>query len=816
MRWLLGSSKNTLARALETIGAGSAVLPPNFSDPENVTPPAIPAGSYTEGDQIDATAGVWTGSPTPSIERRWQYRPDGGAWTTIEGETGLTPVIPTGIAGSDLRMQEQGTNSQNTSAWVTSNTVGPVAALPVAPSFDTAPSISPSTGEQGQLYDLILGTWSGTTPITADWTLTHSVLGDITGSVVGGQYDSTGQAFGTLTLTVSLTNPATGGTPIVATDTATVTEASVPAGPLKQALSAGAPIGVEANSQGITITGASGAGHGGDWYTDATARTFAINFVEGGSWAGVDNSGSISASIWDADGAGRNADLTGGALWTNNAVAPNQYETGFPAPGSAQDTDSLRYLSGFARAAIAAGAAELTIVANWPHRDYPDYDAAMQIAQWWRAHAAMHNPGIDVWVFPAAYMVRDLRADIQSQFARELYVDPVHLDNVNNPTAIQAMSRAAEAFSIRAQHPAYNTFSTLLRQHYDICWNVLQTYRWAGFGGTEAPDDLLYNGAPLSEANDPLPDPGLLPGEGGSAPTIPTAPSVTLDATSDEGFTLSWTFTDDGGAAITRTDMAYRLAPSGTATNIADITSPYEQTGLDADTEYQYRIRGLNSVGWGEWSDWTSVTTDQAAPTGPTRVMEITEDPYAGPTLTGTLPAASGGYRTFTTGAAPVLSAALAVSDQVHIVAAIRLSNPSAADIHLIAALHAGNPVGAPHVHLLVNGYVNQFSAVLNTTEGGATAEGANFGGYSEDVWIVVDETVDVDTVRAAVDGVDGAAPVTNGDITGWTTTQIALFASASGASMTVDVAALGIYDAALDATERATARAWAQGRIPT
>lgn len=93
---------------------------------------------------------------------------------------------------------------------------------------------------------------------------------------------------------------------------------------------------------------------------------------------------------------------------------------------------------------------------------------------------------------------------------------------------------------------------------------------------------------------------------------VPDAPVVTLDDTSDEGFTLSWVFSDNGGATVTQSDIQYRIPPSGSPVNVSDVTSPYEQTGLTDDTTYQYQVRGQNSAGWGEWSDWANVTTDVA------------------------------------------------------------------------------------------------------------------------------------------------------------------------------------------------------------
>ncbi|MDB6179013.1 fibronectin type III domain-containing protein [Paracoccus sp. Z330] len=219
MRWLLGDSSNTLGRALETLGAGSAVLPPNYSEPAAVQAPQIPERSYTEGETITATAGVFTGSPTPIISRRWQYRHDAG-WSGIADHEELSLYLAPYLIGAEIRLQEQASNIEGSTAWITSNLVGPVSEIIDPAAFTDAPSIAPGTASPGQVYSLDLGQYSGTGPITVDWSLDLDGQ-DVTGDVSSLSYDSTGVDDGTLTLTVRISNSAN-AQPVVQTATARI------------------------------------------------------------------------------------------------------------------------------------------------------------------------------------------------------------------------------------------------------------------------------------------------------------------------------------------------------------------------------------------------------------------------------------------------------------------------------------------------------------------------------------------------------------------------------------------------------------------
>jgi hypothetical protein len=102
-------------------------------------------------------------------------------------------------------------------------------------------------------------------------------------------------------------------------------------------------------------------------------------------------------------------------------------------------------------------------------------------------------------------------------------------------------------------------------------------------------------------------------------PTEPDAPtSLTATADGSSQIDLAWTApAEDGGEAIT----GYRIqrrSPSGSGdwtTIVADTESTdttYSDTGLDADTNYGYRVAAINSVGVGAFSTEANDTTDEA------------------------------------------------------------------------------------------------------------------------------------------------------------------------------------------------------------
>lgn len=93
-------------RGLSSIGRRRSVraLGGFASLPFNISLPTI-AGTTAVGDTLTVTPGAWGGSPAPVLTRQWQR--DG---VDIASETGLTYVLVHADLGTDITVEETGTN----------------------------------------------------------------------------------------------------------------------------------------------------------------------------------------------------------------------------------------------------------------------------------------------------------------------------------------------------------------------------------------------------------------------------------------------------------------------------------------------------------------------------------------------------------------------------------------------------------------------------------------------------------------------------------------------------------------------------------
>ena len=156
----------------------SAPLP---APPVNVTPPAI-LGSTTQGQTLTATAGTWTGYPTPLLSFQWK------SGTTDVGANQATYVTVAGDVGKIMTVVVTATNSQG-SASSTSGNFGPIVALVV----DTTPDAFTFTDQSGVAVSTVIV--SNTITVTG-------ITGASPVTITGGEYSINGGAYASTATTV--------------------------------------------------------------------------------------------------------------------------------------------------------------------------------------------------------------------------------------------------------------------------------------------------------------------------------------------------------------------------------------------------------------------------------------------------------------------------------------------------------------------------------------------------------------------------------------------------------------------------------------
>ena len=132
-----------------------------------------------------------------------------------------------------------------------------------------------------------------------------------------------------------------------------------------------------------------------------------------------------------------------------------------------------------------------------------------------------------------------------------------------------------------------------------------------------------------------------------TVPGAPTSLTVTPDQTSVD---LSWAApTDTGGTTITEYQYRFTTGSSagGTWTDTDSTTTSQTITGLDADTEYTFQVRAVNSVGNSAASTAVTETTDAetliTAPNAPTSLSATAQTGGTSVELDWTAPSDNGG-----------------------------------------------------------------------------------------------------------------------------------------------------------------------------
>lgn len=142
--------------------------------PANTVAPSI-SGTAQVGETLTASAGTWTGVPTPSYSYQWKR--DGNS---IGGATNSTYQLVAADYGAVITVTVTATNSEGSSS---ETSAGTSAVAGLAPVNTAAPVIS-GTPKVGESLSVTTGTWTGvpTPSISYQWTRDESDISGATGS----------------------------------------------------------------------------------------------------------------------------------------------------------------------------------------------------------------------------------------------------------------------------------------------------------------------------------------------------------------------------------------------------------------------------------------------------------------------------------------------------------------------------------------------------------------------------------------------------------------------------------------------------------
>ncbi len=127
--------------------------------PANTALPSI-SGSAVEGQELKATNGTWSGSPT-SFAYQWQdCNTAGASCTSISGATASSYTLASDDVGHTVRVQVSATNSGGSTA-ASSAASAVVEAPPPPPPVDLSLPIVEGSAVEGQALVATAGTWSG-------------------------------------------------------------------------------------------------------------------------------------------------------------------------------------------------------------------------------------------------------------------------------------------------------------------------------------------------------------------------------------------------------------------------------------------------------------------------------------------------------------------------------------------------------------------------------------------------------------------------------------------------------------------------------
>lgn len=187
------------------------ILPPV---PVNSVAPAI-TGTDIVGSVLTCSDGTWTNSPT-SYAFQWF-----SAGVAVGGATNSTYTLQSSDLGNDITCQVTASNAGGAGTPATSNSVGPIAGVPVN---SVAPVVSGST-TQGSTLSTTNGTWTNS-PTGYSYQWFNSSTGAISGATSSTYVTQVSDIGDDIDCVVTASNSAGNGTPAASNSVGPITSAS--------------------------------------------------------------------------------------------------------------------------------------------------------------------------------------------------------------------------------------------------------------------------------------------------------------------------------------------------------------------------------------------------------------------------------------------------------------------------------------------------------------------------------------------------------------------------------------------------------------
>jgi hypothetical protein len=352
----VGDLLSVIVTARNAVGATSATATPTssvttsalaLSAPENTSVPQI-TGTAEVGDQLSATAGTWTNSPSSETYQWNDCGAGGGACTAIGGATSTSYTVGSGDVGDTIDVTVTSTNAAGSAAATSSPTSQVVAPPPSAPENMSVPQVT-GTAQVGDQLSASEGTWTnGPSSFAYQWEDCNAAGGSCTpiSGATGSSYTLASGSLGSAVVVAVTATNAGGSATVTSSPTSAVTEpppvVNAPANTSVPQVSGTAQVGDELTASTGSWSG-SPSGFAYQW-SDCNSGGSSCSSISGATSSGYTVGSSDVGHGIEVTVTATNA---GGS--TSATSAPTATVADPPPPPSAPANTSLPTISGTAQ-----------------------------------------------------------------------------------------------------------------------------------------------------------------------------------------------------------------------------------------------------------------------------------------------------------------------------------------------------------------------------------------------------------------------------------------------------------------------------------